>query len=195
MLITNGEKRKGRRSGEWGASQSEMVRSMKRQRDGDGEIQELKGHCLFYSFRPLAPPIGSISEQWGLQPSPNSPVTKQEDAERDGEGRHRWREWVKMLKPCILHVHASVKPLEGSSFLSVSSSLRQWEVWNDKASFLTRCFKLKNITWVGPFCLERNSQMCVLFGSWNPTLTPSVITGLSDKTKKCKGVHPTHFNS
>lgn len=66
-----------------------MVRSMKRQRDGDGEIEEPRGHCLFYSYRPLAPSVGSNPEQRRLQSSPNSPVTKQEDAERDGEVRHR----------------------------------------------------------------------------------------------------------
>lgn len=95
MLLSNREKRKGRRSGGGGESRSKMVRNVKRQRDGDGEIEELRGHCLFYSYRPLAPSVGSNPEQRGMQSSPNSTVTKQEDTGRDEEVRHRWRvtEW------------------------------------------------------------------------------------------------------
>lgn len=59
-------------------------------------LDQRRRHCVFYSYRPLAPSVGSKPEQPELQSSPNSPVTKREDAERGREVKHRWTERVKI---------------------------------------------------------------------------------------------------
>ena len=91
-----------------------MVRSMKRQRDGAGGTEELRGHCLFSSYRPLAPSLGSNPEQRGLQL-----FSQQPSHEAGGSGEKQGSETQMKAeseggKPYILHVHASVKPVKGA---------------------------------------------------------------------------------
>lgn len=89
---------------------------MERQRGGDGEIEELSGHCLFCSYMSLAPSVGSDPQQQRLQSSPNSPVTIQKDAERERRAREtQMKGESENAKPYILHVHALVKPQGCSS--------------------------------------------------------------------------------
>lgn len=82
MLFNRGEEKKEQR---W---------SMKRRMNRG--LDQRRRHCVFYSYRPLAPSVGSKPEQPELQSSPNSPVTKREDAERGREVKHRWTKRVKI---------------------------------------------------------------------------------------------------
>lgn len=147
-----------------------MARCMKRQRDGDGEVEELRGHCVFYSYRPLAPSVGWNPEQRGLQSSPNSPVTKQERAETETE-TGKWdadegRGWN--AKPDILHVlqwnHKGAPPVFLSLFnLSTAraSSPCLRAVWSGEGA---GSFKQRMLGVWGPGgrCLPCETHKCVL---------------------------------
>lgn len=154
---------------------------MERQRGGDGEIEELSGHCLFCSYMSLAPSVGSDPQQQRLQSSPNSPVTIQKDAERERRAREtQMKGESENAKPYILHVHALVKPQGCSScpYLTwvysvglVSPSLRglRWQRQLYRRFFQTEKYCLCE-NWADSVCLER--QMSVFVGtcdaaSWN----------------------------
>lgn len=173
---------------------------MERQRGGDGEIEELSGHCLFCSYMSLAPSVGSDPQQQRLQSSPNSHDTEG-CRERERERRARETQMKgesENAKPYILHVHALVKPQGCSScpYLTwvysvglVSPSLRglRWQRQLYRREVL--------LVWeLGGLCLPWETNVCVRWHLWCSILKWSVITGLPDKTRQQWTEIVSHWN-
>ena len=157
--------------GRGGESRSEMVRSLKRQRDGDEEKEEVRGHCLFYSYRPLAPSVGSNPEQW------RTAVFSQQPSHEAGGRRERQRSETRMkggtenVKPYVLHVHAPLKPTK-VLFLSLCPCLT-WVQWTPRCCILRQCLIKDFAVSVHP------GRLSNIFGSSN-------VRSWGKKRKRCR---------